>query len=71
MRRRAFIAALSGAAAWPLVARGQQADRAWRIGYLIGSTADDPQNLARVDAFVRALAQLGWTEGRNVKIEKR
>ena len=71
MRRRTFIAALGGAAAWPMMVRAQQLERLRLVGYLIGSTADDPQNLARVDAFVRALAQLGWTEGRNVKIEKR
>ena len=72
MKRREFIALLGGAAvAWPLVARAQQADRVRRIGMLLTAAADDPESLTRVGAFLQALAQLGWTVGRNVRIESR
>ena len=70
MRRRAFIAALGGAVAWPVVARGQQAERVRRIGVLL-STANDPEGQARVAAFQQGLLQLGWTEGRNIRIDTR
>jgi putative ABC transport system substrate-binding protein len=68
MSRRAFIAALGGAAAWPLVASAQQAERMRRIGVLMGG-ADVGQ--ARVKAFQQGLQQLGWTDGRNVRIDYR
>src|SRR5262247_2138150 len=72
MRRREFITLLRGAAAWPLAARAQQPDRAHRVGVLIASaTADDPDGQARFTAFAQALQQLGWTEGRNVRIDIR
>ena len=72
MRRRAFIAALGGAAAWPMVAHGQQPERMRRIGVLRGGgTADDPDGQARHAAFLQALQQLGWIEGRNVRIDTR
>ena len=70
MRRREFIAGL-GAAAWPLVARAQQPNRVRRIGALIGAAQDDTDTQARLAAFVQALAQLGWTDGRNVRIDYR
>jgi putative tryptophan/tyrosine transport system substrate-binding protein len=71
IQRRGFIAALGGAVAWPLTARAQP-DRAHRVGVLIASaTADDPDGQARFTAFVQALQQLGWTEGRNVLIDIR
>jgi putative tryptophan/tyrosine transport system substrate-binding protein len=72
MQRREFIAAL-GAAAWPLAARAQQAERVRRIGTLIGAGRDenDPFWKARLSAFTQALADLGWTDGRNVRIEVR
>ena len=66
--RRAFIAALVSAAAWPLVARAQTG-RVRRIGVLMG--VDEPDNRASYAAFVEALQRLGWTEGRNVQIETR
>jgi putative ABC transport system substrate-binding protein len=69
MRRRTFIAFL--AAAWPLVARAQQPQRMRRIGVLMATSEDDPQVQARVIAFRQALADLGWTEGRNLNIEWR
>jgi len=71
MNRRQMIAALGGAAAWPLAAHAQQAERMRRIGVLLPATADDPEFQARVAAFVQGLQQLGWTEGRNVRIDIR
>ena len=73
MKRRAFIAALGGAAvAWPLVARAQQRERMRRIGVLQGGIdTDDPRSQPNVAAFQQALQQLGWTDGRNVKIDYR
>jgi putative ABC transport system substrate-binding protein len=71
MRRRAFIAALGGAAAWPLVARAQQPERVRRIGVLVNLAADDPESQARVGAFLQGLQELGWAIGRNVRIEYR
>ena len=66
MQRREIIALLGGAAVWPLVARGEQGDRIWRIGYFTGTSADDPESKARRTAFEQGLQQLGWTQGRNV-----
>ena len=72
MRRREIIALLGGAAAaWPLGAHAQQADRMRRIGVLMGVAADDPEGQARVTMFVQALQQLGWTDGRNMRIDVR
>jgi putative ABC transport system substrate-binding protein len=69
--RREFIALLGGAAAWPLAVRAQQPDRMRRIGLLLPAAADDPEWQARVGAFQQALALLGWTIGRNVRIDTR
>ena len=72
MRRREFITLLGGAAAaWPLAARAQQAERMRRIGVLMTTAADDPEGQARLAAFVQGLQQLGWTDGRNVRIDTR
>jgi putative ABC transport system substrate-binding protein len=72
MKRREFITLLGGAAAtWPLAARGQQGERMRRIGVLMPATADDPDFQARIGAFQQALALLGWTIGRNVRIDTR
>jgi putative ABC transport system substrate-binding protein len=71
MRRREFIAALGGTAAWPMVARAQQPERTRRIGVLMNRTADDPETSSFVGAFAQGLAELGWTIGRNVRIEYR
>jgi putative ABC transport system substrate-binding protein len=71
MRRREFITLFGGAAAaWPHLARAQQSDRTRRVGVLIGAT-DDLENRARLDAFRQALQQMGWTDGRNVRIDIR
>jgi putative ABC transport system substrate-binding protein len=71
MKRRKFIALLGGAAAWPLAARAQQPERMRRIGVLMASSADDSETQARMAAFQQGLAQLGWTDGRNVRIDTR
>ncbi|MGB8393205.1 MAG: ABC transporter substrate-binding protein, partial [Pseudolabrys sp.] len=71
MRRREFISLLgSAAAAWPVVVRAQQPERVRRIGVLMNTTAD-PDQLANVATFRQALQQLGWTDGRNVRIDVR
>ena len=69
--RRELLAALGGAAAWPLAARAQEPERMRRIGVLLSLAADDPQGQARLKAFVQGLQQLGWTDGRNVRFELR
>jgi putative tryptophan/tyrosine transport system substrate-binding protein len=72
MRRRKFITLLGGAAvAWPLAARAQQRERMRRIGVLIAFTSDDPEGQARLMAFAQGLQELGWTVGRNVRIDTR
>jgi putative tryptophan/tyrosine transport system substrate-binding protein len=72
MRRRQFITLLGGAAcAWPLAARAQQGERMRRIGVLLNAAADDAVFQTRVGAFLQALALLGWTIGRNVRIDTR
>jgi putative tryptophan/tyrosine transport system substrate-binding protein len=71
MRRRAFIAGLGSAAAWPLAARAQQSQRIRRIGVLTGLAEDDPQSRAELAAFREGLSRSGWTEGRNLQIDYR
>ena len=69
MQRREFISLLGSAAvAWPITARAQQAERPRRIGVLLGLAANDPEGQARIGAFLQALRQLGWTDGRNIQI---
>jgi putative ABC transport system substrate-binding protein len=71
MKRREFVALLGGVTAWPLAARAQQGERMRRIGVLMPLAAGDPQGEARLLAFAQALAQLGWTVGRNLRIDTR
>ena len=72
MKRRAFITLLGGAAAaWPLAARAQQGAPMRRIGVLMGFAESDPNAQHLVAAFLQALALLGWTIGRNVRIDIR
>jgi putative tryptophan/tyrosine transport system substrate-binding protein len=72
MRRRDFITLLGGAAAvWPLAARAQQSERVRWIGVLLPAGADDSQFQTWVGAFLQALALLGWTIERNVRIDTR
>ena len=69
MKRREFIAALGGAAAWPVVARAQQPKKVPRIGLLVATNAS--AGAPRITAFVQRLRQLGWIEGQTVAIEYR
>jgi putative ABC transport system substrate-binding protein len=72
MRRRDFITVAGSAAVWPLVARAQQpADRMRRIGVMVGYAEDDPEAQTRFAAFKQGLLTLGWSEGRNLKIDVR
>jgi putative tryptophan/tyrosine transport system substrate-binding protein len=71
MRRREFIAGLGSAAAWPVTARAQQGERVRHIGVLILQDENDPDQKRRYFAFTQALADLGWTDGRNVRIDPR
>jgi ABC-type uncharacterized transport system substrate-binding protein len=71
MKRRQFIAVAGGTVAWPLAARAQQTDRMRLVGVLMGVTAEDPVTKVRLAAFRDGLANLGWSEGRNVRIEYR
>ncbi len=69
MRRREFITLLGGAATWPLAARAQQADRVRRIGVLMTGPAEDREGQSRLMGFLRGLQELGWTEGRDLRID--
>src|SRR6516165_7716316 len=71
IRRRDFITLLGGAAAWPLAARAQQGGRMRRIGVLMSFDENDPEVKLRFSAFAQALAGLGWTDGRNVRMDLR
>jgi putative ABC transport system substrate-binding protein len=73
IRRRQFMTLLGGAAAaaWPLAARAQQGDRVRRIGVLMGLDENDPLAKPRVSAFTQALTDLGWTDGRNMRMDIR
>jgi putative tryptophan/tyrosine transport system substrate-binding protein len=75
MKRREFFTLIGGAAApsllWPLAARAQQGERVRRIGVLLYLVAGDAEGQARLAAFTQALSQLGWSEGRNLRIETR
>src|SRR3989454_12563571 len=72
LKRREFITLLgSAAAAWPLAARAQQGGRGRRIAALMSMAADDPEAQPRVAAFESGLRELGWLDGRNLRIEYR
>jgi ABC-type uncharacterized transport system substrate-binding protein len=71
MRRREVITLLGSAAAWPLVARAQQAERARRIGVLMAGRQGDQEWQRRLAAFLGELQRLGWAEARNIQIETR
>ena len=72
MRRREFITLLGGSAVtWPLAARAQQPDRMRRLGMLMNRAADDPRGQVELAAFQQALQQLGWSDGRNIRIDTR
>src|SRR4051812_4838215 len=72
MKRREFLGVLGGAAvAWPRAATAQQPEKMRTIGMLVAGTADRPEHQARVGALLQALQQLGWVDGRNVRIDIR
>ena len=71
MRRREFLGILGGAAAWPVGSKAQQAERVRRVGMLNILGSDDPEAQARRTVFEQTLQQLGWTVGRDLKIETR
>jgi len=71
MRRRSFLGALGGVAAWPLVSRAQQPAAGRRIGVLVGLAEDDPNMVARLAALREGLSKRGWVAGRNVLIDYR
>jgi putative ABC transport system substrate-binding protein len=72
MRRRDFFTFVGATAVmWPIAARAQQSDQVRRIGVLMASTADDPEHQNRFVVFQQALQQLGWSEGRNLRIDTR
>src|SRR6202048_4057517 len=72
MRRRDLVKGIVGSTVgWPLAARAQQPERVRRMGVLMASAADDSENQARMAAFLQGLAQLGWIDGRNVRIDTR
>jgi putative ABC transport system substrate-binding protein len=71
IRRREFITLLGGSAAWPLAASAQQGDRVRRIGVHMPNDENDPEGKLRLSAFTQALADLGWTDGRNVRMDVR
>jgi putative tryptophan/tyrosine transport system substrate-binding protein len=71
VKRREFIAGLGGAAVWPIAARAQQGDRVRRIGFLSSLDENDRAAKGGYAAFTQALAHLGWTDGRNVRIDVR
>ena len=71
MRRRDFISVIAGATAWPLAARAQQADQLRRIGVLSLLSQTDAETHAQEDAFRKRLADLGWVDGRNIRVDYR
>jgi len=71
MRRREFVSVICGAAAWPLTVRAQQPDRIRRIGVLMALRETDPEAKGFLSEFTQGLAALGWTDGRNMRIEVR
>ena len=71
IKRRDFITLLGSAAAWPVAARAQQGNRVRRIGVLMAYDESDPEGKAFVSAFTQALANLGWADGRNARMDIR
>ncbi len=72
MKRREFITCIGGTAvAWPLTARAQQGERMRRVSVLMTTTENDPQSEVRNTAFLQGLKELGWSVGRNIRIDYR
>src|SRR3974390_3120120 len=70
MKRRAFISLIGGGAAWPLAAQAQQPERIRHVGVLMNTT-ENPDQRSSIAAFQQVLQQLGWIDGRNVRIDIR
>ena len=71
MRRRKFLSLVGGAAAWPVVARAQQGERVRHVCLVMVNNEGDPDSQVRIGAFRDGLQRLGWTEGRNIRIDYR
>ena len=71
MRRREFITGLGAAAVWPPATRAQQPDGVRRVGVLMGTEKDDPEAKDWLSAFIRGLQELGWSDGRNLRMDVR
>src|SRR5262245_60694258 len=71
LKRRSFITLVGSVAAWPLVVRTEQRARMRRIGVLMNEAADDPVGQERTTAFAQGMQELGWSVGRNVRLEHR
>ena len=71
MKRREFIKLLGGSTLWPLAAHAQQPDRMRRIAVLMTVAEDNPDGKPRLEVFVQGLQELGWTDGRNIRIDYR
>ena len=71
MKRREFIKLLGGSTLWPLAAHAQQPDRTRRIAVLMTVAEDNPDGKPRLEVFVQGLQELGWTDGRNIRIDYR
>jgi putative ABC transport system substrate-binding protein len=71
LHRRDFITLLGGAATWPIAARAQQGDRVRRIGVLMAYEESDPEAKRWLSAFMQGLTELGWTDGRNLRVDRR
>jgi putative tryptophan/tyrosine transport system substrate-binding protein len=71
MKRREFIAGVGSSVVWPLSARAQQSNRVRRVGVLIPYDENDSEGKLRYSAFTQALADLGWADGRNVRMDFR
>jgi putative ABC transport system substrate-binding protein len=71
LKRRQIITLLGGAAAWPVAARAQQPDQVRRIGVLMSVPENDPEAQAWLGTFSEGLQQLGWTAGRNIRLDYR
>ena len=69
--RRDFLALMCGASAWPITTHAQQPARLRRIGILLGTSESDPEAQQRIAAFTQSLREIGWSEGKEIRFEKR
>jgi putative tryptophan/tyrosine transport system substrate-binding protein len=71
MHRRDFLTLVGGASTWPLAVQAQQPGHLRSVGILVGTSESDPEAQRRISAFISSLQEIGWSEGKNVKFEKR